>query len=57
MSKSDFEKFDMTVRQVLSVSHEELLRREAEWKRQRELAKKGRKPKVSAAGRASRGKD
>ena len=34
-NNSEFEKFDATVRKVLSVSHEELKRREAEWKRQR----------------------
>lgn len=30
---SDFEKVDNTVRKVLSVSHDELVRRENEWKR------------------------
>jgi U3 small nucleolar ribonucleoprotein component len=47
-------KFDATVRKVLSVSHEELVRREKEWKRQR--AKKKR-AKTSPASRASHGKD
>jgi hypothetical protein len=30
---SEFQNFDTTVRKVLSVSHEELQRREKEWKR------------------------
>jgi hypothetical protein len=42
MTMSESEKFDATVRKVLSVSHEELKRREAEWKRQRERTKKKR---------------
>jgi len=33
--KSDFEKFDTTMRKILSVSHEELQRREKEWKKTR----------------------
>ena len=53
---SEFEKFDVTVRKVLSVSHDELKRREAEWKQQRQHAKKKR-TKVSPASRASGDKD
>jgi hypothetical protein len=34
--KSDSEKVDATVRTILSVSHDELKRREVEWKRKRE---------------------
>lgn len=51
---SDFEKFDTTVRKVLSVSHEELQRRDREWRRKR--AKKKR-AKASPASRVSSGKD
>jgi hypothetical protein len=54
---SEAERFDATVRKILSVSHEELKRREAEWKRQRQIAKKKRKPKASAEDRVLRGKD
>lgn len=53
---TEFEKFDATVRKVLSVSHDELVRREKEWKRQRQRAKKKR-AKISPASRASRDKD
>ncbi len=48
--KSDYEKFDATVRKILSVSHDELKAREAKWKKQR--AKKKR-AKSSPASRAS----
>ncbi|HZQ22548.1 MAG TPA: hypothetical protein VFA89_07080 [Terriglobales bacterium] len=47
---NEFEKFDNTMRKVLSVSHEELKRREEKWKRDR--AKKKR-AKTSPASRAS----
>jgi len=51
--KTDFEKFDATVRKVLSVSHEELQRREREWKRMRARKKRA---KTSPASRASSSK-
>jgi hypothetical protein len=50
--KSEFQKFDTTVRKILSVSHEELKRREEQWKRDR--AKKKR-AKGSRASRVSDG--
>lgn len=50
MSKTESEKFDTTVRQVLSVSREELRRREQEWKRKRAQKKRA---KISPASRAS----
>jgi hypothetical protein len=56
MTATEFEKFDATVRKVLSVSHDELVKREKEWKRKRKLAKKKR-AKTSPASRASNGKD
>jgi len=40
----EFEKFDATMRKVLSVSHDELQRREREWKR-----KRARKKRTKAA--------
>ena len=43
--KSDYEKFDATVRKLLSVSHAELQRREKEWKRKRARKKASRKIK------------
>ena len=52
--KSEAQKFDATVRKVLSVSHEELVRREQEWKRQRAAKKRA---KTSPASRVSRVKD
>ncbi len=51
---SEFAKFDGNVRKILSVSREELQRREAEWKQKR--AKKKR-AKTSPASRVSNGKD
>jgi hypothetical protein len=48
----EFERFDATVRKVFSVSHDELKRREAEWKRKRQIAKKKR-AKTSPASRVS----
>lgn len=52
----EFERFDTAVRQILTVSHDELKRREEEWKRERQKIKKKRKSKTSAVGRASRAK-
>ena len=53
-SQSDSERFDAMVRKVFSVPHEEIVKREKEYKRQR--AKKKR-AKISPASRASNGKD
>jgi hypothetical protein len=49
-------KFDTIVRKVFSVSHDEIKRREKEWKRKRQRAKEKR-AKISPASRASNGKD
>ena len=54
---SEAEKFDAGVRKILSVSHDELVKREEEWKRSRATkAKPGPKPKISPASRASTAK-
>jgi hypothetical protein len=50
---SDAQKFDAGVRKMLSVSHEELKRREERWKRDRDAKKRA---KASPASRASRTK-
>jgi hypothetical protein len=50
---SDHEKFDATVRKVLSVSHDELKRREKAWQRKRARKKRA---KTLPASRASRSK-
>jgi hypothetical protein len=42
--KTEFERFDNAVRQVLSVSKEELLKREQREKQTRERKKRSRKP-------------
>jgi hypothetical protein len=42
MSNPEFEKFDATVRRILSVSHDELKRREKEWKRKRTKKKQAK---------------
>jgi hypothetical protein len=49
-------KFDAVVRKVFSVSHDEIKRREKEWKRQRQRAKQKR-ARTSPASRVSNGKD
>ncbi len=56
---NEAETFDAGVRKILSVSHDEVKRREERWHRQREKAgkaKPGPKPKTSPASRASRTK-
>jgi hypothetical protein len=58
LSSKEGRRFDATVRKVLSVSREELKRRDEEWKRQHANRKAGRKPaKTSPAFRASAEKD
>lgn len=54
MSNPEFEKFDATVRKVLSVSHDELKRREKVWKRNKARRKRA---KAERDARASSGKD
>ena len=49
-STTEFAKFDATMRKMLSVSREELRRREKEWKRKQARKKRAR---VSPASRAS----
>lgn len=51
--KTEFEKFDSTVKKVLSVSREEMQKREEEWKRKRAQKKRA---KTSPASRASSSK-
>ncbi len=41
--KSEAEKFDATVRTLLSVSHEEIKKRDEEWHRKRAKKKKSEK--------------
>jgi hypothetical protein len=49
--KSDFKNFDAAVQKIVSVSHDELKRREAEWKKQHRGRKAGRKrSRKSASG-------
>lgn len=58
MKNSEFRAFDKTVRKVLSVSRDELARREEEWKRERAGQKpRGRRPKTSTASPVSDAKD
>jgi len=54
---SEFEKFDATVRKVLSVSHDELKKRERAWKRNRTKRKQRAEAKASRERRASVDKD
>jgi hypothetical protein len=54
--ETEFERFDVIVRQAFGVPHEEIVRREKEYKRKRKQAKEKR-AKASPAFRASNGKD
>jgi hypothetical protein len=49
-NKDEFETFTDAVKQVLSISHEELKARELQWKKQKQ---KGKKAKASPASRAA----
>jgi hypothetical protein len=51
--RSEAEKFDVVVRRLLSVSHEEIQKRDKEWHRKRAQKKR---TKTSPASRASNGK-
>ncbi len=50
-----FQRFDALVRKVFAVPHDAIVRREKEYQRKRQLAKK--RAKLSRASRASSGKD
>ena len=50
---TEFAKFDAVVRKMMSVSHDEIVRREAQWKKDRLRAKKKRASKT--AGKAKDG--
>ena len=54
--KSEFEQFDALLGKVISVSHDELKRREAEWRKEHPKPERKRKSKTSASRRASRDK-
>jgi len=57
--QSEAERFDVGVRKILSVSHDELKRREERWQRERELEgkmKPGPKPKTSVSAHVSKTK-
>jgi U3 small nucleolar ribonucleoprotein component len=51
-ANNEFRNFDIAMRKVLTVSHEELQKREKEWKRKRANKKRA---KASPASRASNG--
>jgi hypothetical protein len=53
--KSEFEKFDMTMRKLISVPHSEIKARLDAEKKAKEKKRKAKKP--SASGRASSDKD
>jgi hypothetical protein len=48
-SNPEFERFDAAIKKALSVSHEELKRREEEWKRERQKKKKAKRTKTRCA--------
>lgn len=39
---NDFERFDAAVNKILSISHDELMRREGKWKKQRKRKKRAK---------------
>jgi hypothetical protein len=45
----EWKRFNAAMRTILSVSHDELKRREAEWKKNRKARKKRPKPSASRA--------
>jgi hypothetical protein len=49
---TEFQKFDAVVRKMMTVPHDEIVKREKEWKRKRKLAKR-RRAKALASARAS----
>jgi hypothetical protein len=51
VNNPEFQKFDDAMKKVISVSHDELKRREAKWKQQRARKKRAK------TSRASSGKD
>jgi hypothetical protein len=53
-SNSELEKFNATLRKILSVPREELVRREKEWKKEQARKKRAR---LSPASRASTAKN
>ena len=53
---TDAQKFDAVVSKMMSVPHDEIVRREKEWKRKQKRAKQKR-AKALPASRASSGKD
>jgi hypothetical protein len=55
MTESESEKFDQLVRKVFSVPHDEIVKREKEYKKRRKREKQKR-AKTSPASRASNGK-
>lgn len=54
MATDELDKFNLVLRKVISVSREELQRREKEWKRKQARKKRA---KTSPASRASTAKD
>jgi hypothetical protein len=52
---TDFERFDAVVRKMMSVPHNEIVKREKEWKRKRKRTKQ-RRAKASTSARASSAK-
>ena len=49
MAESEFQKFDATVRKAFSVSHDEIVKREKQWKRKRQRAKQKRAKKETTS--------
>lgn len=45
---TEFQKFDGAMTKIMAVSHDELKRREAEWKKQRKQSRKSKQRKPSA---------
>ena len=47
-NREEFERFDATVGKIITVSHDELKRREAEWKKQRKRKKQSKRASRAA---------
>jgi hypothetical protein len=50
---NEAEKFDAVVRRLMSVSHDEINKRDAEWRRKRAHKKRAKKPLSARASRVT----
>lgn len=54
--KTEYEKFSEATKHIMGVSKEEFLRREAEWRKERQKERGAKKPRVSRASGGHKGR-